>query len=246
MVFIDVHCHLDFYNNIEIKKIIENSKKSNVKIIVVNGVNPKSNKRIIEISNNYPEIKASLGLYPTNSVKLSKEQIQEEIEFIKKNKIIAIGEIGLDLKELESLDKQEKNFRKMLKLAKELNKPVIVHSRKAEKQVIEILKAENIKKVVMHCFCGKIKLVEKIIENNWMLSIPSNVKHSEQFQKIIEIAPIENLLCETDSPFLHPDKEMNNTPVNVIESYKKIAEIKNLKIEKVEKEIEKNYKRIFS
>lgn len=246
MVFIDVHCHLDFYNNKEIKKIIENSKKSNVKIIVVNGVNPKSNKRIIEISNNSPEIKASLGLYPTDSVKLSKEQIQEEIEFIKKNKIIAIGEIGLDLKELESLDKQEKNFRKMLKLAKELNKPVIVHSRKAEKQVIEILKAENIKKVVMHCFCGKIKLVEKIIENNWMLSIPSNVKHSEQFQKIIEIAPIENLLCETDSPFLHPDKEMNNTPVNVIESYKKIAEIKNLKIEKVEKEIEKNYKRIFS
>lgn len=246
MVFIDVHCHLDFYNNKEIKKIIENSKKSNVKIIVVNGVNPKSNKRIIEISNNSPEIKASLGLYPTDSVKLSKDQIQEEIEFIKKNKIIAIGEIGLDLKELESLDKQEKNFRKMLKLAKELNKPVIVHSRKAEKQVIEILKAENIKKVVMHCFCGKIKLVEKIIENNWMLSIPSNVKHSEQFQKIIEIAPIENLLCETDSPFLHPDKEMNNTPVNVIESYKKIAEIKNLKIEKVEKEIEKNYKRIFS
>ncbi len=246
MVFIDVHCHLDFYNNKEIKKIIENSKKSNVKIIVVNGVNPKSNKRIIEISNNSPEIKASLGLYPTDSVKLSKDQIQEEIEFIKKNEIIAIGEIGLDLKELESLDKQEKNFRKMLKLAKELNKPVIVHSRKAEKQVIEILKAENIKKVVMHCFCGKIKLVEKIIENNWMLSIPSNVKHSEQFQKIIEIAPIENLLCETDSPFLHPDKEMNNTPVNVIESYKKIAEIKNLKIEKVEKEIEKNYKRIFS
>ena len=246
MVFIDVHCHLDFYNNKEIKKIIENSKKSNVKIIVVNGVNPKSNKRIIEISNNYPEIKASLGLYPTDSVKLSKDQIQEEIEFIKKNEIIAIGEIGLDLKELESLDKQEKNFRKMLKLAKELNKPVIVHSRKAEKQVIEILKAENIKKVVMHCFCGKIKLVEKIIENNWMLSIPSNVKHSEQFQKMIEIAPIENLLCETDSPFLHPDKEMNNTPVNVIESYKKIAEIKNLKIEKVEKEIEKNYKRIFS
>jgi len=98
----------------------------------------------------------------------------------------------------------------------------------------------------MHCFSGNMNLVKRIIKNNWRLSIPANVKYSEHFQKIIEITPIENLFCETDSPFLHPDKKFPNEPANVIESYKKISEIKNLSLAEVEKKIEENYKRLFN
>jgi TatD DNase family protein len=248
MSFIDIHCHLDFYKDKEIKEIIKNAKRKNVNIIVFNGVNLKSNKKVLSLSRDYPEIKASLGLYPKDAINLNKNQINNEIKFIKenKNKIIAIGEIGLDLKEIETLNKQEKIFIKLLTLSKEIDKPVIIHSRKAEKQVIKILESKNMKKVIMHCFCGKKKLVKKIVENNWFLSIPANVKYSEQFQEIIKITPLKNLFCETDSPFLHPEKKFPNEPKNVIESYKKISEIKNLKLEEVEKIIEENYRRLFS
>ena len=97
----------------------------------------------------------------------------------------------------------------------------------------------------MHCFNGNLKLIKRIILNNWCLSIPTNVKHSEHFQKVIEITPLENLFCETDSPYLHPDREKNNEPSNVIESYKKIAEIKSITLKEVEKQIEENYKNLF-
>ena len=103
----------------------------------------------------------------------------------------------------------------------------------------------NAEKVVMHCFSGKMSLAERIVKNKWFLSIPANVNFSDQFQKIVEVVPIENLLTETDSPYLHPLKERNNTPKNVIYSYKKISEIKNMNIKDVKKEIFNNYMKIF-
>src|SRR3990167_9969538 len=98
----------------------------------------------------------------------------------------------------------------------------------------------------MHCFSGNMNLVSRIINNNWSLSIPANVKHSEHFQKIVKETPIKQLFCETDSPYLHPDKKFPNEPSNVIESYKKISEIKNLSLAEVEKIIEGNYKKFFN
>jgi Tat protein secretion system quality control protein TatD with DNase activity len=97
----------------------------------------------------------------------------------------------------------------------------------------------------MHCFSGKFRLIERIIENKWYLSIPTNIKNSHHFQKLAKECPLEQLFCETDSLFLHPDKLRNNTPGNVIESYKKISEMKNILLEKVEKQLEINYNNIF-
>jgi TatD DNase family protein len=98
----------------------------------------------------------------------------------------------------------------------------------------------------MHCFNGGLKLVEKIIKNRWFLTIPANVTFSENFQKIVEKAPLNQLLCETDSPYLHPIKgKKDNEPANVIESYRKIAEIKRLDLKEVEEQIEQNFKRLF-
>lgn len=247
MVYIDIHSHIVFYPREKIEKIVQNAKKSDVKIILDNGLNKETNRKIISLSKKYHEIKPVLGLYPSDAVKLSKKEIDEEIEFIKNNKekIVAIGEVGLDLKKDKNLKEQIKIFEKFIKLSKELDIPIIVHSRKAEEKAIEILEKNSAKKVIMHCFCGKFKLVERIIENKWFLSIPANVTNSEQFQKIVKEIPLENIFCETDSPFLHPKKEKNNEPANVIESYKKISEIKKINLDKVEKKVEENYKRIF-
>jgi len=245
-MFIDIHSHIDICKDIDI--LIKNAKKENVKILTA-GTSPKSNRKILELKEKYPEINICLGIYPIDALKLSEEKIDSEIEFIKKNKnkISAIGEVGIDLKENseQTLETQKENLKKFGNLAKELDVPIIIHSRKAEKECIELLEKLNYNKIIMHCFSGNMKLVDKIIKNNWNLSIPANVKHSEHFQKIVEKTPIKQLFCETDSPFLHPDKLQENEPANVIESYKKISEIKALPLAEVEKQIEENYKRLF-
>ena len=245
-MLIDIHSHIDICKDID--AIIENSKKKNVKILTA-GTNPKSNKEILKLKIKYPEINICLGIYPTDALKLSEKEINSEIEFIKKNKekISAIGEVGIDLKHAkeDSLETQKENLKRFVNLARELNIPVVIHSRKAEKECIELLEKLNYNKIIMHCFSGNMKLVNRIIKNMWHLSIPANVKYSEHFQKIIEITPIKQLFCETDSPYLHPEKKFPNEPANVIESYKKIAEIKNLSLAEVEKIIEENYKGLF-
>jgi len=264
-MFIDIHSHIDICKDIDV--IIKNAKKQNVKILTA-GTSSKSNREILKLKEKYPEINICLGIYPIDALKLSekektrnffinsssgKSQIKEidsEIEFIKKNKekISAIGEVGIDLKHAkeETLEIQKENLTKFVNLAKELDVPVVIHSRKAEKECIELLEKLNYNKIIMHCFSGNMKLVDKIIKNNWSLSIPANVKHSEHFQKIVEKTPIKQLFCETDSPFLHPDKKFPNEPSNVIESYKKISEIKKISLAEVERIIEGNYNELFS
>ena len=245
-MYIDVHCHLDFFPDKKINNIVKRAKDSGVGIIISSGVNPKSMRKNLELKEKYG-IGITLGVYPIDALKLSDSDIDREIEFIRKNKskIVGIGEVGIDLKESPDLERQKKNFKKFINLAKELNLPIIVHSRKAEKECIEILESLDCKKVLMHYFSGKISLVKRILDNGWYLSIPSSVKYNEAFQRIAEEAPISQLLCETDSPFSHPDKKRSNEPKNVIESYKKIAEIKGLNIKEAEEKIKENYDRLF-
>jgi len=245
-MFIDVHCHLDICK--DIIKTVEDARKVGVGIIVASGINVETNRKVLDLAFRFKEVRAALGVYPTDALKMNENEINKEINFIRKNdnKIVAIGEVGMDFKEdLENLDIQKEIFEKFIDLAIELNKPIIVHSRKVEKECIEILEKKKIKKVVMHCFSGRFSSVKKIAGNSWFLSIPTNVKYTKQFQNIVQKIDIKNLLCETDSPFLHPEKNGQNTPKNVIESYKKIAELKGLELEEIEETIERNYKRLF-
>jgi len=246
MVFIDTHCHIDMMKDID--GIVERAIAKDVKIILNNGVDVKSNRKTLELAKKYPEVKSCLGIYPIEALKMSNEEIVDEMEFIRINKtnIVGVGEVGIDLKWGKDLEKQKEIFGKFIDLAKELDKPIIVHSRQAEEEVMNILKEKKAEKVVIHCFNGKIKLVDEAVEKGWLFSIPANICFSENFQKLVEKIPIENLLCETDSPYLHPEKgKKNNEPANVVKSYKKIAEIKELDVGEVEKNLEENFNKIF-
>lgn len=246
-MLIDVHCHLDLFTEEEQIRIIRQCKKSSVGIIVTNGTNPETNSLALGLSSKFRQVKTALGLYPSDALTLTNSEINSEIEFIMKNRkrIVAVGEIGIDLKESAELAAQKENFIKMINLAKELNKPVIVHSRKAEKECVEILEELRAKQVIMHCFSGKKSLVQRMINSGWLFSIPAIVKTSEQFQMIVKLAPLSQLLCETDSPFLSPVRGERNFPFNVVESYKKIAEIKGASLKEVEEKIEENYGKLF-
>lgn len=255
MVFIDAHCHLDLVEK-EVKDIDSVIKKCKEKkiIIVTDGIDVRTNRKTLELAEKYDNVKACLGIYPDNVLRMDSKDILKEIEFIRrnKNKIIGIGEVGMDFSKTdyegdyeEEIMKQKNFFENFVKLAIELDKPIIVHSRKAEEACISVLEKLKAKKVVMHYFSGGMNLVKRIIDNGWFLSIPTAVKNSEHFQNVVKLADIENLLCESDSPYSHPDKKFPNTPINIIESYKMIAKIKGMALREVEKKIEGNFKRLF-
>lgn len=244
-MFIDVHCHLNLLPDIE--GAVARAEAVGVGIMVTQGVNTTSNRLALDHAAQFHSVRAALGLYPSDVEKMTEKAIDKEIVFIRtqKDRIVAIGEVGLDLKETHDFAKQQWAFGEMIKLAVELDKPLIVHSRKAELQAITSLERGRAKKVIMHCFCGKLALAEAIVKNGWYLSIPTSVRNAEQFQQIIRQTPIESLLCETDSPYLHPDKAFPNEPANVIVSYKMIAKLKEMLLEDVEAQLEKNYKKLF-
>lgn len=257
-LLIDAHAHLDHQLLIgKIDEIINRAKNAGLKHIVTNGINPETNRISLELSKKYDIVECAMGLYPRNILKRDIEKgccplkhadfdVDREIEFMRKNKnsIAAIGEVGLDFTDGEDKG-QIDDFSKIISLAEELKKPVIVHSRKAERKCVEMLESSSLRKVAMHCFCGKKSLVKKIADNGWLLTAPTTIVRSQQFQEIAENTPISQLFCETDSPYLSPFKEQTNEPAYVIESYKKIAEIKNMDLIEVINNIYMNWQRVF-
>ncbi len=246
--FIDVHCHLDLCKGIP--AVIAKAKKAGAGIIVTQGTNKETNRKALELAQQYPEVKAALGLYPIDALQMSNKELEEELTFIRKNKekIVAIGEVGMDFKEDEDEhETQARVFSQLIKVGIELDKPIIVHSRKAELACIELLEKYKAKKVIMHCFSGKRKLVERIIQNGWYLTIPTSAAYATQFQEYALLVPLEQVFCETDAPFLHPDKGkgITNEPGNVSTSYNVLAQAKHVSLEEVTQALCANYQKLF-
>jgi len=267
MDYIDVHAHLGS-NKFEkdLNEVIGRCRENSVTVIN-SGVNSSTNREILEMKKKYPDVlRVSFGIYPVDALAKELEaneesfprdiegfDVGEELNWIEKNKdeCVAIGEIGLDysFEEIKSSEilknKQKEVFRKVLNLAKKIDKPVVIHSRKAESDAIEILEEEEMKKVVMHCFSGKKSLIKKCIDNRWFLSIPPVITRLEHFKMVVGLVPLEQLLTETDSPYLSPVVGERNEPSNVLVTIKEIAKIKNLSEEEVRKKILKNAKELF-
>lgn len=247
-MLVDVHAHLtDDYFNDKLDLVISNSKKSNLAYIISNGLNLEDNKKVLEISKKYEIIKPSLGFYPDDIINSTEEEIEINLDFIEKNKnkIIAIGEVGLDLYRNLSLNKQKEIFIRIIELAEKIKKPLIIHSRKAESECIGLLKEFNFKKALFHSFTGNFKLVKEIEKNNWMISIPCNIVRLKHFQDIVKNVDLNRILTETDSPYLSPYKDKMNEPSFIVETIKIISSIKNLEKDEVEKIIFKNYQNFF-
>jgi len=256
-MLLDIHCHLDhpFFKE-DVDAVVERAKDV---LVVTTGITPHTNRFALKLAEKYEHVKAALGIYPPNV--LQKEvtefkldwnvepfDIFNELKFIEEQaktnpNVVAISEIGMDYTHDDiGKEDQKELFDKLLKLAKRVNKPVIVHSRKAELDAIEILEQNQMKKVVMHCFCGKKSLMKRCIDNRWYFSIPPNVTRAQNFQLLAELTPINQLLTETDSPYLNPyRREDRNEPAFVIESVKKMAEIKKVTVDEMKNIIFKNY-----
>lgn len=252
-LLIDIHCHLDHPQFNDVDRIVENAEKAGLTVILTNGVNPGTNRKALELAR-FRIVKAALGIYPKQleigdyPSRTNKFDADKEIRFIEKNKhkISAVGEIGLDGLVRDDIREQATIFEKLLKLAKKIDKPVIVHSRKAEKEVIEMLESCKQKKVLLHCFCGKKRLVKKAADLGYCFSIPTNVVRAQNFQILVKDVNINQLFCETDAPYLSPFRGNINEPAFVVESYRKIAEIKKMELQEVINNIWMNYQKLFS
>ncbi|MDA3836973.1 MAG: TatD family hydrolase [Nanoarchaeota archaeon] len=244
---IDTHAHLDIIDKEYLPTLIQNAKDAGIKTIITQSVNIPSLTKSLEIAKQYPEIvKFSAGLYPEETLKES--DFDELKEFVTKNiqDVFAIGEIGMDFSHpIPSRELQGKIFRKQLDLAQELNLPVSIHTRKAEKEIIEILKEYRNVKKILHCFSGKFKLIKEANEIGCYFSIPTNIVRSEHFQKMASELPKEKILTETDTPFLSPHKDKNNEPAFVVESLKMFSLLWKQLYEDVDKQIDNNYEKVY-
>lgn len=240
----DTHAHLDLMEENEVQEIIDKSKEINLSAIISCSTSFISNQKNIELSNKYPQIKPAIGLYPLNATELNNEEIEKAFTFFENNikNSIAIGEIGLDFKFAVKPEEQEKQkliFKRFIELSKKYDKPLIIHSRFAQRQVLEMLEENKAKKVQLHSFTDSEKLMKKAALLGYYISCGMNVLYNEQVQKNITSFPIEHLLLETDSPMIFDNKKA--TPLNVKSLLQKISELKQIPKNETEEQLNKNF-----
>lgn len=252
MDFFDSHAHYnDEYFKDKKDELIPKMYKDEITNIVCAGYNLAGSKEAIEIANKYPHIFATCGISP-NDIEEQVEKDIEEIENLAKNKkVVAIGEIGLDYywnKDNKELQKQV--FIKQIELANRLNLPIVIHTREAVMDTLEILKTHPVnKKGVFHCCPLNQELIKEGLKLGFYISFSGNVTFKNaKSAGCIELVPLDKILIETDSPYLSPEPHRGekNTSLNVKIVAAKIAEVKNEKIEKIAEITRKNAKIIFN
>jgi TatD DNase family protein len=262
-MYVDVHSHLtheDFASDLE--QVLERAQLAGLGAIVVNGLEPQSNRRILELAKIHPIIKPALGIYPIEAindllgdqtVKASRFKVDDEIAFIeaqaKAGRVFAIGECGLDAYWVgeSTFPRQEEVFVKLISIALSNDLPLIIHTRKREERAMEILAHYGVKRVDFHCYGGRVKAALKAAEDHgWYFSIPANARRNEAFQKLLRDLPLALVLTETDCPYLAPQKGARNEPAEVCGTVELLAELRQWTIEQARDQVWANYKRLFS
>jgi len=250
---IDSHCHLDhepLYKNIS--KVIARSKKTGINKLLTICTTIKSFENILKLIVSDPIIYGTFGIHPHESEKdnITKEEIVNNTK--KHNKIIGIGETGLDFfYNQSSHDKQISSFKTHIEASIETNLPLIIHSRDAENETYKILESykNNNPKILMHCFTGTKKFADKMLNLNAYFSASGIItfKNSRELQETFKYIPNEKLLVETDSPFLAPApmRGKENEPSYIIYTLKKLAELKNISEEEIINITTNNFEKIF-
>lgn len=256
MELFDSHSHL---NDEKFEKdryeIINEIYKNGVKNFITAGYSAESSKLAIDIANKYEFIYAIVGISP-NDIPQNGEQLWKQIleikEIAQKNKkVVAIGEIGLDYYwNTDNKQLQKNAFIEQIKLANELNLPIVIHTRDAIMDTISILKENNVKNTgVFHCCPQNPELIKEALKLGFYISFagPITFKNSKHADEIINLVPNDRILIETDSPYLAPEpvRGTRNTPINVKYIAQKIADCKGISLEEVASITTKNAKMIF-
>jgi TatD DNase family protein len=250
---IDSHAHLDSSQfNDDRHEMIKRAQQNGISHILTIGCDMESSAKSIKIAEQYEHVYAAVGVHPHDSTEINPETLKQLGEMLKHPKVVALGEIGLDyFRNHSPQDVQRNAFREQIRLAKSVNKPIIVHDREAHDEVMDILIEENASDVggVLHCFSGDVEMADKCLELGFYLSFPGPVTYpkNEAIRGVVRAIPIERLLVETDCPYLSPQKfrGKRNEPAYVRFTAEKIAEIKELAIADVARITSQNCYNLF-
>lgn len=258
---IDTHAHLEqpVYDK-DRDEVVEKCKREMTAVITC-AAKPSDYKKTFGIVEKYPNfVFAVVGIHPEYVKNFSDEDVEDAIKGIEENrdKIVGIGETGLDysfIKDLEGRERQKSLFVKFIQLAKRLDLPVVVHLRNGEDKDVhdvfddafEILEREGAKRVHLHMF-GARRLVNRAINNGWYISMNAIVLRSKSYGKVVRDTPLDRLMLETDAPWLHPsgNKEDRNYPTGVRAVAEKIAEIKKVSFDEVVEKTTENASKFYS
>lgn len=245
---IDSHCHLDFKHFDKDRVAVMNrAREAGVVMMINSGIDLATNRKSLELAKKYDFMQATLGLSPNSLEEMSSKDLESQLDFIKENadRAVGIGEAGLDhyrCKDESARNHQVQVFQKVIDLAKSVDLPLVIHSRDAEQQALEMVK--DLDKVVFHCYGGSVGTMKQAVDRGFFISLATVVCRSGQHQVLARNVPLDNLLVETDSPFLAP-KRGRNEPMNVLESVRLIARIKDLTPSEVATATTKNIKKIY-
>ncbi|MFH1420719.1 MAG: TatD family hydrolase [Candidatus Aenigmatarchaeota archaeon] len=248
----DVHCHLEYLT--EPEKVVEECKKRGCRICAA--VSDLKDVRKVIGFNDGKTIFVALGLHPERALKYENLQLDDYEKIIREHKheIVAIGEIGLDYSWVTGAEKQERTreiFIRFLRLAKELNKSVVIHCREAFVDTLSILEKEFSGNVIIHFFSGTKENLKTCLERGYWISFNTIACRSKSFRKLIKKTPIERMLLETDAPWCHPkpdvgkEKELNNVPWNIVETAKLVGRLLDKTPEEVLEITERNAMKAF-
>jgi len=239
MELIDTHCHLTFDGLIQdIDGVITRSKAAGVTGWVTVGTDMQENLKAVELTEKYENMYAAVGMHPHDAKDVTDDTLARLKELARNEKVIAIGETGLDYHYNHSLhEDQRRVFAEHLKIAAELDLPVIIHCRKAFEETMEVLDshAGRVKKIVFHCFSGSSEQAKIILDKGYYISFTGVVtfKNARIKQEAAKIVPTDRLMLETDCPYMSPEpmrKQKINEPALMLHTAKYLAELKGMNL----------------
>ena len=252
-MFIDSHCHINFPElNSKMNEVLSSMREKKITHALCVSVTLDKFPEILDLATQHEHIFASVGVHPDYE-KITEPTVSQLVELAKDKNVVAIGETGLDYFRLQgNLSWQRNRFRTHIKAAIESELPLIIHTRKAREDTIKIMKEESAQKAtgVMHCFTESYEMAKQAIDLGFYISFSGIItfKNAEDLRETVRKIPLENILIETDSPYLAPvpNRGKLNEPANVTYVAEKIAEIKKIPLEKVAAETTNNFSQLFA
>ncbi len=249
---IDTHAHLQWPAfDKDREQVIERAFAGGLKAIVSVGYDIDASREAAKMANDHDGIYAVIGIHPHNAKTMNASLLDLLREFAQDPKVVAIGEIGLDYyRDLSPRQRQKEAFEQQIRLAEELQLPIVVHDREAHYDVMEVLrKFGKDVRGILHCYSGDSNMAKEVIEMGYLVSIagPVTFPNARKLHQIVQHLPEESFVLETDCPFLSPQSRRGerNEPLYVLETAHKVAELKGMKLDELAELTSRNARQVF-
>ena len=234
-MYVDTHCHLELlFEGQDQDNTITRAREAGVTTLVTVGVDLASSAEAVQTAAYHEGVYAVIGIHPNNAIEATEHVLERIADLAQHPRVVGIGETGLDwFREGAPRIRQQDSFRDHIRIAKDLEKALVIHDRDAHDDVVEILLDEGApERTVFHCFSGDTALVKTCVANRWFMSFAGNVtfRNAPDLREAAAAAPLELLVAETDSPYLspHPFRGKPNEPARVVLAVEALAELHDM------------------